>query len=279
MSVSWPAPAKLNLFIHIVGRRPDGYHLLQTVFQFIDLVDELRIEVRADGLIRRTAGLASIAPEDDLVVRAARRLKAATGTPLGADIAVTKRIPAGAGLGGGSSDAATALVALNALWGTGLGLAELARLGGELGADVPVFVRGQACWAEGIGEELTPLTLPEPWYLVVKPPVEVATREIYAAPELTRNCPPLTIPGFLAGAGGNVFTPVVCARYPLVAEALRWLGRHAPARLTGTGACVFAAFGARAEAEWVKRRVPHGWQAFVVRGLNRSPLREYLDYY
>jgi len=181
----WPAPAKLNLFLHVLGRRPDGYHRLQTLFQFLDHGDSLRIEPRGDGLIRRIEGPAEIAPEQDLSLRAARALQAATGCGRGADIAVFKRTPTGAGLGGGSSDAATVLVALNALWGCGLDADTLAAIGLKLGADVPVFVRGQAAWAEGVGEQLTPVSLPEPWYAVLVPPVQVATAAV---------CPPDTPP-------------------------------------------------------------------------------------
>lgn len=236
----WPVPAKLNLFLHITGRRPDGYHELQTVFQFLTLADRLRFTLREDGEINRHGGVPGLPAADDLVVRAARRLQAVADVRFGADITVEKHIPAGAGLGGGSSDAACVLLVLNRLWGTALPLARLAALGAELGADVPVFVYGQAAWAEGIGERLTPLpALPEPWYAVVVPPCQVPTGALYQAPELTRNSPPCTITGFLAGAGENVFQPVVRARYPLVGEALDWLGQHGAARLSGTGAAVF----------------------------------------
>jgi 4-diphosphocytidyl-2-C-methyl-D-erythritol kinase len=203
----WPAPAKLNLFLHILGRRPDGYHELQTCFQFIDLCDEIRIEVRSDGEIRRGAGAAGVAPEMDLCVRAARALKAATGCALGADIDVVKRIPMGAGLGGGSSDAATCLIVLNRLWDLRLSADQLAALGLKLGADVPVFVHGRAAWGEGVGERLTPLypplAPPERNYLIIKPNVFVSTKEVFQDPELTRDSPPITIHGFLASGGRN----------------------------------------------------------------------------
>lgn len=277
MSTAWPAPAKLNLFLHIVGRRPDdGYHLLQTVFQFLDLGDVIRIEVRKDGHIRRLTPLAGVTEEADLTVRAARTLRAATGTSAGAGIAVEKRLPMGAGLGGGSSDAATALVALNHLWDTGLTEDQLAELALELGADVPVFVRGRAAWAEGVGERLTPITLPEPWYVVVVPPCHVSTAEIFRAPELTRNAPPLTIAAFLSGAGVNVCEAVVRGRYADVAEALTWLGQFAPARMSGTGAAVFAPCESEAIARSIAAEAPPAWRAWAAKGVNRSPLHEHL---
>lgn len=269
---AWPAPAKLNLLLRVVGRRPDGYHRLQTVFQFIDRCDRLRFEVRADGRVRRTGGPDGVPEDEDLTVRAARLLQAAGGTRRGADIHLEKRLPAGGGLGGGSSDAATTLVALNRLWGLALPVERLAQLGLRLGADVPVFVRGRAAWAEGVGEELTPLELPCPWYLVVVPRVHVSTREVFAAPELTRNSPPITITDFLSGVRTNDCEPVVRARYPAVAQALDWLGGHGEARLTGTGGCVFAAYADRPQAEAVHAALPEGWDGFVARGRNRSPL-------
>lgn len=273
----WPAPAKLNLFLHITGRRPDGFHLLQTVFQFLDYGDELHFSVRDDGAVRRLSDLPGVAAEADLVVRAARLLQAETGCRRGADIRVDKRLPMGGGLGGGSSDAATALVALNALWQLDLPEDRLAGLGLSLGADVPVFVRGRAAWAEGVGERLEAVELPEPWYLVLVPPVSVSTAAVFGAPELTRDCPPITIRDFLTGLGGNVCEPVVRARFPAVAAALDWLGHFAPARMTGTGSCVFAAFGSERAAHQVLAKVPAGWQGFVARGCNRSPLLERLE--
>ena len=271
-TVAWPAPAKINLFLHIVGRRPDGYHLLQTAFQFLDYGDELRFILRDDGVVRRTTPLPDIAEHQDLTVRAAGLLQEAGGVRRGVDIAVDKRLPLGAGLGGGSSDAATTLVALNRLWGLNLPRERLAELGLRLGADVPVFVHGRAAWAEGVGECLTPLELPEPWYLVVVPPCHVSTAEIFAAPELTRNAPPLKIAAFLSGAGGNQCEAVVCRRYPEVAQALSWLSGHAPARMSGTGAAVFAAFAEEAEARNALGAVPAAWRGFVAKGLNVSPL-------
>jgi 4-diphosphocytidyl-2-C-methyl-D-erythritol kinase len=272
----WPAPAKLNLFLHILGRRPDGYHELQTCFQFVDLCDEITIRPRADGQIVRVLGPTGVAAEADLVVRAARALQAATGCALGAEISVVKRIPMGAGLGGGSSDAATTLVALNALWRLGLSVDALAELGLKLGADVPVFVRGRAAWGEGVGERLTPLRGPEAPpelnYLILKPNVAISTQAVFQDPELTRNTPPITIAGFLSTGGRNDCEPVVRRRYPEVGEALDWLARFGSARLTGTGACVFVACASPALKAEVLREVPATTEAYWVRGLNDSPL-------
>ncbi len=272
----WPAPAKLNLFLHIVGRRPNGYHELQTVFQLIDLCDRISVVVREDGRIERPVGPADVAPEEDLVVRAARALQGRTGTHLGATLRVFKKIPQGGGLGGGSSDAATTLLALNRLWGCGLSLDELAALGLPLGADVPVFVRGSSAWAEGVGERLTPVELPEKWFVVVHPGVGVATRDVFQAPELTRNSPVITIRAFFESGGRNDCEPVVRARYGEVADALDWLSRYSPARLTGTGSCIFAACARAIDAERLAARVPDRWKSYVARGLNVSPVHERL---
>jgi 4-diphosphocytidyl-2-C-methyl-D-erythritol kinase len=278
MSPFFSAPAKLNLMLHIVGRRADGYHELQTVFQIIDLCDRLEIHARDDGQIRRIAGPADVAEADDLTVRAARALQAATGTPLGAEISVEKNIPLGGGLGGGSSDAATTLVALNRIWQTGLTSEQIAAIGAKLGADVPVFVAGRSAWAEGIGEQLTPVSLqPAAWYVVVFPEIPVPTAAVFQAPELTRNSPPTTMRGFLETGGRNDCEGVVRARFPAVAEALDWLNGHSPARLTGTGSCVFAKFARVEDAERVAARVPDAWRAFVARGLDESPLLAELD--
>lgn len=273
----WPAPAKLNLFLHIVGRRPDGYHLLQSVFQFLDHGDLIHFTVHDRDEVRRVSSLPGVAPEHDLVVRAAQLLRQETGYRGGVDIRVDKRLPMGGGLGGGSSDAATTLVALNRLWGLGLSQEALAALGLCLGADVPVFVRGEAAWAEGVGERLQPVELPEPWFVVLVPPVSVSTAEVFSDPELTRNCLPITIRDFLRGAGGNVCEPVVRRRYPQVAEALDWLATHAPARMTGTGACVFAAFEDEFAARAALAARPVGFDGFVARGCNRSPLLARLE--
>ena len=275
-SLAWPAPAKLNLFLHITGRRADGYHELQTVFQFLDYGDELRFTVRDDGVIHALHNLPGVTSEQDLTVRAAQLLKENTGTSRGADIELTKRLPIGGGLGGGSSDAATTLVALNHLWKLGLSVDELAKLGLRLGADVPVFVHGRAAWGEGVGERLTPMQLEEPWYVVIVPSCRVSTGEIFASPDLTRDAKPITIRDFLAGKGGNDCEVLVCQRYPEVAQALRWLGGHASARMTGTGSCVFAAFPDEASARRVAGQFiaerPDGGQALVAQGLNLSPL-------
>jgi 4-diphosphocytidyl-2-C-methyl-D-erythritol kinase len=276
----WPAPAKLNLFLHIVGRRPDGYHELQTCFQFVDLCDEISIEVRADGRICRVVALADVAEDADLCVRAARALQTAAGCPLGADIGVLKRIPMGGGLGGGSSDAATCLVALNHLWKLHWSVDDLAALGLKLGADVPVFVRGRAAWAEGIGERLTPLYPPlapfETNYLILKPNVGVGTAGVFQDPELTRNSAPITIHGFLASGGRNDCLGVVRRRYPEVARVLDWLSDFGPARLTGTGACVFLAVETMDRGREILGRLPPAIDGFLARGLNDSPLLERL---
>ena len=278
-STGWPAPAKLNLFLNITGRRADGYHLLQTVFQFLDHGDRLDFEIDDGGAVRRVSSLAGVAAEDDLMVRAARLLQAETGTALGAAIRVDKRLPLGGGLCGGSSDAATTLVALNRLWGTGLDEDSLAALGLRLGADVPMFVRGRAAWAEGVGERLEPIALPEPWYVVLVPPVTVSTAEIFSAPELIRNRHPITIRDFLCGHGDNVCEAVVRRRYPVVDAAMSALDaalgedrQRAGARLTGTGACVFAAWAEERDARAAWERLRGDWTGFVARGLNRSPL-------
>jgi len=274
---NWPAPAKLNLFLHVVGRRADGYHLLQTVFQLLDWGDVVRLRVRADGEIHRLDPLPGIDAGQDLAVRAARALQAASGSRLGADIAVDKRIPLGGGLGGGSSDAATTLVALNALWDTRLDENALAALGLSLGADVPVFVRGRSAWAEGVGEALTALDLPQRWYVVVDPRASVPTADLFRSPELTRDAPHLTIPLFLSGATtANVFEPIVRERFPAVARALDWLATHGAARLSGSGGCVFVAVDSREAGEAIVGECPGGMRAILARGVPVSPLHERL---
>jgi len=275
--VAWSAPAKLNLMLHIVGRNQAGYHELQTVFQLIDLCDRIEITVRTDGSITRPEGPAGVPESEDLVVRAARGLQQISGTSLGAEIVVKKRIPMGGGMGGGSSDAATTLLALNHLWGLGYPREKIMSFGSTLGADVPVFVAGRSAWAEGIGERLTPVSLgADSWYLVIFPGVSVPTAAVFQAAELTRNSPPTTMRGFLETGGRNDCEAVVRARFPAVAEALDWLARHGPARLTGTGSCVFAKFARASDAERVAARVPDEWRAWVARGLDSSPLLEEL---
>ena len=277
---SWPAPAKLNLFLHIVGRRADGYHELQTVFQFVDLCDDIHIDVRSDGEIRLIAGAPGVPAETDLCVRAARALKDSSGSSLGANIRVVKRIPMGGGMGGGSSDAATCLVALNRLWRTGWPVQDLAQLGLQLGADVPVFIAGRAAWAEGVGDRLTPLyppnAPPECNYLIVKPNISVPTRDVFQDPELTRNSPPITIHGFLASGGGNDCLTVVRRRYPEVARAMQWLAPFGEARLTGTGSCVFLVCE-QARARELLGKLPPEWHGYSARGLNDSPLLSRLE--
>ncbi len=268
----WPAPAKLNLFLHVTGRRADGFHDLQTIIQLLDWGDEIAIEATDEARIERIEGPAAIDPATDLGVRAALALQRATGTRRGARIRLRKRIPVGGGLGGGSSDAATVLLVLDRLWGLGLGPQRLAELGLTLGSDVPIFVHGSSAWAEGRGEKLTALELPPAWYLVVHPRVPVATAGIFQAPELTRNSPLITIRALSPGQARNDCEPVVRSRYPAVAAALDWVGARAGARLSGTGSCVFASFATAAEAERVAARVPDEWTAYVARGLNRSPL-------
>ena len=274
----WPAPAKLNLFLHITGQRLDGYHLLQTVFQFLDFGDRLRFQLRDDAQVRRVNDLPGVAAEADLVVRAARMLQQHCKHEQGVDIEVDKRLPMGGGLGGGSSDAATTLVALNYLWQCGLDDSALMQLGLSLGADVPVFIQGQAAWAEGVGEELTAVDLPEPWFLVLCPPITVSTAEVFTSPQLRRDCPPITIRDFLAGGDiHNVCEPLVRAHYPEVDAALHDLEAFVPARMTGTGACVYAAFDEETTARQAHEALVDKWSGFVARGMNTSPLRQVSD--
>ncbi|MBK5930378.1 4-(cytidine 5'-diphospho)-2-C-methyl-D-erythritol kinase [Halochromatium salexigens] len=269
---AWLAPAKLNLMLRVLGRRPDGYHRLQTVFQFVDQCDRLFFEPRADGGIERLGGPPEIPPEQDLVVRAARALQEETGCDAGVDIRLEKHLPMGGGLGGGSSDAATTLHALNRLWGTALATERLAEIGLRLGADVPVFVRGDAAWGEGVGESLVPVELPMPWYLVLIPPCQVSTAAVFGDPGLTRDSAPITLGDFLRGNANNDCLATVLANYPVVANAYRWLAERAEAKLTGTGACLFAALPDRAAAEQLLSEVAPEIPAFVARGRNRSPL-------
>lgn len=272
-----PAPAKLNLMLHITGRRADGYHELQTLFQFLDYGDELSFRLREDGQIRLLTELPGVDHDSNLIVRAARLLQRESGCALGADIQLTKRLPMGGGIGGGSSDAATTLVGLDHLWNTRLGEDRLAELGLNLGADVPVFVRGRAAFAEGVGERLQPVDLPEPWFLVIAPQVSVSTAEIFADPELTRNTPAITVRSLLAGGGHNDCQPVVEKRYPEVRNALSLLNKFVQARMTGTGACVFGSFPNEGEADKVRRQLPATLPSFVARGRNVSMLHRSLE--
>jgi 4-diphosphocytidyl-2-C-methyl-D-erythritol kinase len=271
-SLTLPAPAKLNLFLHIIGQRADGYHLLQTVFQLLDYGDSISLQLRDDGNIRLHGTMDGIAAEDNLIYRAATALQAASGSHQGADITVIKRLPFGGGLGGGSSDAATTLVGLNHLWHSGLPTTRLARLGLELGADVPVFVHGHSAWAEGVGETLTNITLPEQWYLVIDPGVAVATATVFADKYLTRNTQPITLAAFRNPGGRNDCEAVARRLFPAVDEALVWLSAFGVARLTGTGGCGFVAFTSRSDAESAGAEVPAKWRWFVARGVDQSPL-------
>lgn len=266
------APAKLNLFLHVLGRREDGLHEIQTVFQFIDLCDRILVTARDDGRIVREGGLPGLADDDDLAVRAARALQEAAGSRAGATIRIDKRIPAGGGLGGGSSDAASTLVALDRVWDIGWDRHRLAALALNLGADVPVFVHGGAAWAEGVGERLTPIELPEPWFLVIDPGQPVPTAEMFQTPELTRDSRRMKIADFVSGAGRNDFEPVVRARFPRVAAAFDWGAGFGTVRLTGTGGCSFIEFGSRADADAALAELPEAFSGVVARGMNRSPL-------
>ena len=276
-----PAPAKLNLFLLVAGRRPDGYHALQTLFRFIDCCDELTFRLRPEGEVRRVTELPGIAESDDLAVRAGRLLQAETGCRLGVEIAYVKRLPVGGGLGGGSSDAATTLIALNRLWDLRLARGRLQELALRLGADVPVFVFGRNAVAEGVGEQLHAIELPPAWYLVLVPPVAVSTASVFADLALTRSAAPVTIRAFSEGCdpsgrfGRNDLEPMVCRRYPEVAHHLAWLRRFGPAALTGSGACVYCAFDSEARARSVLAQLPTGMQGFVAAGLPQHPLLDW----
>ncbi|MDD5384090.1 MAG: 4-(cytidine 5'-diphospho)-2-C-methyl-D-erythritol kinase [Gallionella sp.] len=281
-TISCPAPAKLNLFLHVIGRRPDGYHLLQTLFRFIDLHDTLHFTLRNDGAVRRTSVIEGVAEEQDLCVRAARLLQSETGCARGVDIVVEKHIPMGGGLGGGSSDAATTLIALNRLWSLGLPRARLMQLGLRLGADVPVFVFGENAFAEGVGNELQTYPLPEAWYVVLFPPVQVPTAQIFAHPELTRDTVSITMRALLerqlldGQQLHNDLQSVVCNLYPEVARYMAWLNSFSKARMTGSGACIFAEFTDRSRAEAVLTRLPQDMRGVVAQGLTRHPLHDWM---
>jgi 4-diphosphocytidyl-2-C-methyl-D-erythritol kinase len=269
---AWPAPAKLNLFLHVVGRRADGYHLLQTVFRFLDHGDTLRCEPRTDGAIVRVDPLPGVPPDTDLVVRAAQALRSATGTETGVSLHLDKRLPMGGGLGGGSSDAATTLLALNRLWGTGLDSLQLQRIGLELGADVPIFVHGHAAFAEGVGERFTDLALPPAWYLVLVPAVAVPTPEIFRSTELRRDTPAILAGDWRPGLGHNDLEPVACSLYPEVTRHLEWLRQYGDARMSGSGACCFVEFGAESAARAAMAALPADMRGFVAAGMDRHPL-------
>ncbi|WP_343652474.1 4-(cytidine 5'-diphospho)-2-C-methyl-D-erythritol kinase [Stenotrophomonas sp.] len=275
----WPAPAKLNLFLHITGRRADGYHELQTVFRLLDWGDRIGLRLREDGQVRREGdGLAGVAEDQDLAVRAARLLKKVANVAQGADIIVEKHVPAGGGFGGGSSDAATVLVVLNRLWQAGLDEDALAELGLQLGADVPVFVRGRNAWAEGVGERLQPIALPPAWYVIAEPGVHVPTPALFADPDLTRDSPVAKIEDFASGAlVGNVFEPVLRRREPAVEAVLAALSRIGRARLTGSGSGCFVEFDSQAAAEQGRAKLPKELRARVAAGVMRSPLLEALE--
>lgn len=278
MTTKWLAPAKINLFLHVTGRRSDGYHTLQTVYQFVDMCDVLQFAVREDSEVQLKSKFKEVPPEDNLVVRAARALQAHSGTRAGTDITLDKIIPTGGGLGGGSSDAATTLVALNEFWRLGLSIKELAEIGVTVSADVPVFVYGQASWAEGIGEKLTPVAPLEPWYLIVNPCVQSSTEALFNAPDLKRNTNPITIRDFMDGRSTNVFESIAVARHPEIGAALDWLRtnyRGYRAKMSGTGSCVFTAFENEDSAKELCEKLPEDMKGYVVKARNASPLYDF----
>ncbi|MDZ7925314.1 MAG: 4-(cytidine 5'-diphospho)-2-C-methyl-D-erythritol kinase [Marinagarivorans sp.] len=271
-ALTLPSPAKLNLFLHINGRRADGYHLLQTVFQLLDYGDELSFVASDTATLTLSPTIEGLPSEQNLIIRAAKLLQHATGCQKGADITLLKRLPMGGGIGGGSSNAATTLVALNHLWQSQLSTEQLADLGAQLGADVPVFVHGHSAWAEGVGERITPLDLPARWYLVIRPNVHISTAEVFAKKKLTRDTPVIKVAAFLGGGGKNDCQDVVLASFPQVKEAIDWLNFFSQARLTGTGSCIFASFESEAKAKEVLALKPAHLEGFVAKGVNRSPL-------
>jgi len=274
----FPAPGKLNLFLHVLGRRSDGMHELQTVFRLIAQADEVGIRIREDGAVRRVAPLPGIAESDDLCVRAAHQLRSASGSPFGADLGLRKVLPVGGGVGGGSSDAATVLLVLNRLWRTGFSRSKLMALAATLGADVPFFIFGQNALGEGIGERLSALALAPRWYVVLVPAISVATASVFADKSLTRNTKPLKIPPFFFGLGRNDLEPLVAERHREIAAHLEWLRARQPeARMTGSGSCVFAEFAEEGEARRVLAELPEGMRGFVTRGLDRHPLYDWAE--
>lgn len=270
------APAKINLFLHIVGRRPDGYHLLQTAFRMLDWGDEVTLRRRDDGAILRTTDIPGVPAESDLVIRAARALQAATGTSFGAEIGVSKKIPMGGGLGGGSSDAASVLLALNRIWGCRLPRRHLQEIGLKLGADVPFFIFGETAFAEGVGEDLSPLSVPPAWYVMAAPSVSVPTSEIFSDPLLTRDSEILIMRAFATHTTRNDMQETVCRKFPEVAEALVWLSQYGAARMSGSGACIFAPFDSKDAAEQVLAKAPQGLKVWVAEGLDRHPLQSWV---
>ncbi|WP_079432585.1 4-(cytidine 5'-diphospho)-2-C-methyl-D-erythritol kinase [Zoogloea sp. LCSB751] len=270
------APAKINLFLHIVGRRPDGYHLLQTAFRMLDWGDEITLRRRDDGAILRTTDIPGVPAESDLVIRAARALQAATGTSFGAEIGVSKKIPMGGGLGGGSSDAASVLLALNRIWGCRLPRRHLQEIGLRLGADVPFFIFGETAFAEGVGEDLSPLSVPPAWYVMAAPSVSVPTAEIFSDPLLTRDSEILIMRAFATHTTRNDMQGTVCRKFPEVAEALVWLSQYGAARMSGSGACIFAPFDSKDAAEQVMAKAPQGLKVWVAEGLDRHPLQSWV---
>ncbi len=271
------SPAKLNLMLHITSQREDGYHNLQTAFQIIDLYDDITIEVTNSHAIKRHFGNDDIAEQDDLLIKAAQLLKQHCAIDFGVNIGIDKKIPSGGGLGGGSSNAATVLLALNHQLKLNTSKTDLLTLAAQLGADVPLFVYAQSAWAEGVGEQLQPLKLPKKHFLVLHPQVFVSTGQLFSSSELTRDCSPITIRAFLEGEGKNVFQPLVLKHYPEVKKAFNWLNQFATAKLTGTGACLFAEFETEQQAIDIKNQVPDCWNSWVVKGLNQSPLHQLIE--
>ncbi len=267
------SPAKLNLMLHITSQREDGYHNLQTAFQLIDLYDEMTFHKTESG-IKRLRGNEQVPEQDDLIIKAAKILQPYSSSKQGIEISIKKNIPMGGGLGGGSSNAATTLMALNQLWNLNLSKLELQQIGLQLGADVPLFIFGQNAWAEGVGEELTALNLPKSWFLVIHPQIFVSTEQIFSSKYLTRDCHPITIRAFLEGRGKNVCQPVASELYPEIQNSLNWLNQFSPARMTGTGACIFAIFDSAEKANIVKSQIPEKWTGYVAQGLDRNPVTE-----
>ena len=274
-SLILPAPAKLNLFLHVVGRREDGYHLIETLFTFLDYGDTVTFSAAPDGTFTRTSVLAGVLPEQDLCIRAARLLAKFAGCSKGVALSVSKKLPMGGGLGGGSSDAATVLVGLNSFWELGISRQTLAEIGLQLGADVPVFVLGNSAFAEGVGEVLSPIEVPTAWYVVLVPPVSVPTALIFNAPELTRSTPRIKIVGFSEVEGHNDLEPVVCSRFPEVKDHLKWLRSWGNAKMTGSGCCVFVDFLTESQAQTCFAEIPEGWHGFIAQGLQDHPLKNW----